>query len=160
VWKPKPIGKATLTAPWNLRGCRLPPAPAAASSLLIVPYALLAFAQALRDRGSSWDQRGLIREALREVGVILLHDVEHRFLGEPAMVLGKESVQVSELFVVHRHRASVAIPRTYRKLLITRQLSTRLIVFRKRSQVLIVAVARLHRRLAARAVNRLLTMSA
>jgi hypothetical protein len=76
------------------------------------------------------------------------------------MVLGKESVQVSELFVVHRHRASVAVPGTYRKLLITCQLSTRLIVFRKRSQMLIVAVARSHRRLAARAVNHLLTMPA
>ena len=76
---------------------------AAASSLILLPCdALLAFAQALRDRGSPWDQRGLIREALREVGVILLHDIENRFLGKPAMVLGQESVQVSELFVVHQ----------------------------------------------------------
>jgi hypothetical protein len=76
---------------------------AAASSLILLPRdALLAVAQALRDRGSPWDQRGFIRESLREVGVILLHDVEDRFLGEPAMVLGQESVQVSELFVVHR----------------------------------------------------------
>src|SRR5215203_6902365 len=74
----------------------------AASSLLILPSdALLAFAQALRDRGTPWDQRGFIREPLRKVGVILLNDVEHRFLGEPAMVLGQEFVQVSELFVVH-----------------------------------------------------------
>jgi hypothetical protein len=76
--------------------------PAAALSLLIVLYdSLLAVAQALRDRGSPWDQRGFIREPLRKVGVILLHDVEHGVLGEPSMVLGKESVQVSELFVVH-----------------------------------------------------------
>jgi hypothetical protein len=40
-------------------------------------------------------------------------------------VLGKESVQVSELFVVHGHRASAAIPRIYRNLLILCQLSTR-----------------------------------
>jgi hypothetical protein len=26
---------------------------------------------------------------LRKIGMILLHDVEHRFLGEPTMVLGK-----------------------------------------------------------------------
>jgi hypothetical protein len=79
-------------------------------SLLIVLHdALLAFAQALRYRSSPWDQRGLIREPLRKIGVILLHDVEDRFLGEPAMVLGKESVQVSELFVVHGYRASAAI---------------------------------------------------
>ena len=72
---------------------------------------LLAFAKALRDRRSPGDQRGLVREPLREVGVILLHDVEHGFLGKPSMVLGKEFVQVSELFVVHGHRASAAIPK-------------------------------------------------
>ena len=33
--------------------------------------------------------------------MILLHDIEHGVLGEPSMVLGKKSVQVSELFVVH-----------------------------------------------------------
>ena len=37
----------------------------------------------------AWYQRGLIRTPLRKIGVILLHDVEHCFLGEPAMVLGK-----------------------------------------------------------------------
>jgi hypothetical protein len=73
-------------------------------------FLALAFAKALRDRRSSWDQRGLIREALRKIGVILLHDVEHRFLGEPAMVLGKESVQVCELFVGHGRRVLAAIP--------------------------------------------------
>jgi hypothetical protein len=67
---------------------------------------LLAFAKALRDRRSSCDQRGLVREALGEIGVILLHDVEHSFLGKPSMVLGKEFVQVSELFVVHGYRLS------------------------------------------------------
>jgi hypothetical protein len=92
------VGYAALTHPTRLtasacgRRCR---------SLLIVPYALLALAQALRDCRAPWDQRGLIREALREVGVILLHDIENRFLGKPAMVLSQESVQVSELFVVH-----------------------------------------------------------
>jgi hypothetical protein len=129
-------------------------------SLHLVLLLLLAVAQALRDRGSPRDQRGFIRKALRKVEVILLYDVEYRFLGEPAMVLGQESVQVSELFVVHRHRASVAIPGTYRKLLITRQLSARLIVFRKRSQMRIVAAPRPHWRRAARVVNHLLTMPA
>jgi hypothetical protein len=43
------------------------------------------------------------------------------------MVLGQESVQVSELFVVHGHRAFVAIPGIYRKPLILPQLSTRLV---------------------------------
>jgi hypothetical protein len=92
---------------------------------------LLAFAKALRDRRSPEDQRGLVREALREVGVIVLHDVEHGFLGKPAMVIGKEFVQVSELFVVHGFRASAAIPQIYRKLLIPCQLLARLVTFRE-----------------------------
>jgi hypothetical protein len=100
---------------------------------------LLAVAKALRDRGSPRYQRGFIREPLREVGVILLYDVEHGFLGKPSMILGKESVQVSELFVVHGHRASAAIPKIYRNLLILRQLSTRLIAFRERGQMVVAA---------------------
>ncbi len=74
-------------------------------SLLIVPFALLAFAKALRNRRSSWYQRGFIREPLRKIRVILLHDVERGFLGEPAMVLGKEPVHVCELFIGHGRRA-------------------------------------------------------
>jgi hypothetical protein len=111
----------------------------AALSLQFVLLLLLAVAQALRDRGSPGYQRGLIREPLREVGVILLDDVEHGFLGKPAMVLGKESVQVSELFVVHRYRASAAIRRIYRNLLIPCQLSTRLVTFRGRTRMVIGA---------------------
>ena len=71
---------------------------------------LLAFAKALRDRRSPEDQRGLVGQALREVGVIVLYDVKHGFLGKPSMMIGEEFVQVSELFVVHGFRASVAIP--------------------------------------------------
>jgi hypothetical protein len=84
---------------------------------------LLAFVKALHNRRSPWYLRGLIREPLRQIGVVLLHDVEHRFLGEPAMVFGQQPVHVSELFVGHGHRASAAIPRIYRNLLIPRQLS-------------------------------------
>jgi hypothetical protein len=36
-----------------------------------------------------WYQHGLIRKPLRKIGVILLHDVEHRCLAKPAMILGK-----------------------------------------------------------------------
>jgi hypothetical protein len=79
-------------------------------SLHFFPLALFAFAKALRDRRSPGDQRGLVRQALREVGVIMLHDIKHGFLGKPSMVFGKEFVKVSELFVVHGFRASVAIP--------------------------------------------------
>jgi hypothetical protein len=71
----------------------------------MVPLALLAFEKALRNRCSSWYQRGLIREPLRKISVILLHDVEHRFPGERAMVLGKEPVHVYELFIGHGRRA-------------------------------------------------------
>ena len=63
---------------------------------------LLAFAQALRDRGSSSDQRGFIGETLRQIGVILRYDIEHGFPGELAMMLGQEAVHVGKLFVVHR----------------------------------------------------------
>jgi hypothetical protein len=50
---------------------------------------LFAIMKAPQDRRSPWYQRGLICEALRKVSVILLHDVEDRFLGELSMVLGK-----------------------------------------------------------------------
>jgi hypothetical protein len=55
------------------------------------------------------------------------------------MVLGKKSVQVSELFVVHGYRASAAFPRIYRNLLIPRQLSTRLVTFRGRTRMVVGA---------------------
>ena len=50
---------------------------------------LLALMEPLHYRRSPWYQRGLICEALPKVSVILLHDVESRFLGELSMVLGK-----------------------------------------------------------------------
>ena len=52
-------------------------------------FLLLAFVKAFHDRRAPWYQRGLIRKPLRKIGVILLHDVEQRFRGELAMVLGK-----------------------------------------------------------------------
>ena len=129
------------------------PSRPAASSLQFVFLPLLAFAEALRDRRSPEDQRGLVREALREVGVIVLHDVEHGFLGKPSMMIGKEFVQVSELFVVHGFRASAAFPQIYCKLLIPRQLSTRLVTLRARIRMVITAPRRPNRRLAARALT-------
>jgi hypothetical protein len=42
-----------------------------------------------QDRRAPWYLCGLIRKPLRNIGVILLHNVEHCFLGEIAMVLGK-----------------------------------------------------------------------
>jgi hypothetical protein len=48
------------------------------------------------------------------------------------MVIGKEFVQVSELFVVHRFCASVAIVQIYRNLLIPCQLLTRLVTLWQR----------------------------
>jgi hypothetical protein len=71
---------------------------------------LLAFVEALNNRRSPWYQRSLIREPLGKIGVVLLHDIENRFAGEPAMELGKVSVHVCELFVGHGPRASAATP--------------------------------------------------
>jgi hypothetical protein len=50
---------------------------------------LLALMEPLHYRRSPWYQRGLICEALPKVSVILLHDVEDRFLGKLSMVFGK-----------------------------------------------------------------------
>jgi len=50
---------------------------------------LLALMKAFQDRCAPWYQRGIIRKPLRKISVILLHDVERRFLGELAMVLRK-----------------------------------------------------------------------
>jgi hypothetical protein len=50
---------------------------------------LLALMKSLHYRGSPWYQRYLICKALAKVSVILLHDVESRFLGELSMVVGK-----------------------------------------------------------------------
>jgi hypothetical protein len=57
--------------------------------IAILRFLLFAFMKAFQDRRAPWYQRGLIRKPLRKIGVILLHDVEHHFLGEPALVLGK-----------------------------------------------------------------------
>jgi len=45
--------------------------------------------EALHYRRAPRYQRSLIRKPLRKIAVILLHDVEHGFLGELSMVLGK-----------------------------------------------------------------------
>jgi hypothetical protein len=42
-----------------------------------------------QDRRAPWYLHGLIRKPLRQIGMILLHDVEHCSLGEIAMVLDK-----------------------------------------------------------------------
>src|SRR5260370_25311231 len=55
----------------------------------ILRFLLFAFAKAFQDRRAPWYQRGLIRKPLRKIGVILLHDVQHRFLAAVAMVLRK-----------------------------------------------------------------------
>jgi len=57
--------------------------------ITILRFLLFAFMKAFQDRRAPWYQRGLVRKPLRKIGVILLHDVERRFLGELAMVLGK-----------------------------------------------------------------------
>jgi hypothetical protein len=50
---------------------------------------LLALMKPLLYRRSPWYQHSLICKALPKVSMILLHDVENRFLGELSMVVGK-----------------------------------------------------------------------
>jgi hypothetical protein len=57
--------------------------------ITILRFLVFALMKAFQDRRAPWYQRGLIRKPLRKIGVILLHDVEQRFPGEFAMVLGK-----------------------------------------------------------------------
>jgi hypothetical protein len=68
-----------------------PPAQTFASfvDIAILRFLLFAFMKAFQDRRAPWYQRGLFRKPLREIGVILLHDVKRCFLGEIAMVLRK-----------------------------------------------------------------------
>jgi hypothetical protein len=45
--------------------------------------------KASQDCRAPWYLRGLVRKPLSKIGMIRLHDVEHCFFGEIAMVLGK-----------------------------------------------------------------------
>src|SRR3982075_738570 len=60
-----------------------------------------AFMKAFQDGRAPWYLRSLIRKPLREIGVILLHDVERCFLREAAMVAGKYPVHGCEQFIGH-----------------------------------------------------------
>jgi hypothetical protein len=50
---------------------------------------LFALMKPLHNRRSPGYEHGLIYEALPKVSMILLHDIEDRFVGELSMVLGK-----------------------------------------------------------------------
>jgi hypothetical protein len=52
-------------------------------------YLLFALKQAFHDGYTSRYLGGLVREPLCKIEVVLLHDVEHRFLGEIAVVSGQ-----------------------------------------------------------------------
>jgi hypothetical protein len=54
--------------------------------------------------------RALIRKPLREIIVIVAHDIENGLPGEPAMILGKQLVHCCELFVRHGLVPSLSIP--------------------------------------------------
>jgi hypothetical protein len=77
----------------DLEAClqRLPPGSSRGLSVLAAIFHDLLFAlvKPLHYRRSPWYQHGFICEALPKVSVILLHDVEDRFLGEFSMVPGK-----------------------------------------------------------------------
>ena len=60
-----------------------------------------AFVKALHDRRPPGYEHGLVRKPLRKICVILLHNVEDRFPGEPAMVLGEQPVHGRKLFIGH-----------------------------------------------------------
>jgi hypothetical protein len=60
-----------------------------------------AFMKAFEDGRPPWYLRSLIRKPLREIVVILLHDVERGFLRETAMVLGEYPVHGCEQFIGH-----------------------------------------------------------
>jgi hypothetical protein len=59
------------------------------------PFLLFAFVKPRHNRRSPRYQHSLIQKPLRKVGMMLLHDVEHRLLGEPAMVLGNLAFDLS-----------------------------------------------------------------
>lgn len=63
-----------------------------------------ALMKAFQDGRAPWYLRSLIRKPLREIGVILFHDVERCFLGETAMVPGKYPVHRREQFIGHGYR--------------------------------------------------------
>jgi len=69
--------------PWEL----VTPSKASAQTLFgFARFLLFAFIKAFQDRHPPWYLCGFIRKPLCEIGVILSHDVEHRFLGELAGV--------------------------------------------------------------------------
>ena len=72
-----------------------------AFALLFFPYLAFALLESIGDRRSSRNLRGFIRQTLSQVGVILLDDVEHRLLGEPAVILGKQLMHVCEILLNH-----------------------------------------------------------
>jgi hypothetical protein len=57
--------------------------------LQLLFFLLFAFMKPFPDRRASWYLRSLIGQPLREIGMIMLHDIERRFHGEIAMVFRK-----------------------------------------------------------------------
>ena len=57
--------------------------------LQLLFFLLFAFMKPFPDRRAPRYLRSLIRQPLREIGMIMLHDVERRFHGEIAMVFRK-----------------------------------------------------------------------
>jgi hypothetical protein len=64
----------------------------------LLPFTLV---KTLYNRGSPRDLRGLIREPLRKVNVILLYHIQNGLPGEPSMIVSKQLVQGCQLFVSH-----------------------------------------------------------
>jgi hypothetical protein len=89
------VGYATsrVARPWRVQAWRANDPRQAGGRVICrhrhLRFLLLALMKAFQDRCAPWYQRGLIRKPLRKISVILLHDVERRFLGELAMVFRK-----------------------------------------------------------------------
>ena len=47
---------------------------------------------------ATWNLRCLIGKALREINVIIAHDVESRFFGKLPMVFGEHAMHLGDLF--------------------------------------------------------------
>ena len=48
---------------------------------------------------ATWNLRRLIGEPLREINMIIAHDVESRFFGKLPVVFGEHAVQLGDLFM-------------------------------------------------------------
>jgi hypothetical protein len=66
---------------------------------MIASYLFFAFIKARERRRAAWNLSRLIGKPLREIGMIISHDVELGSFGELPMVFGEHAVHLSYLFM-------------------------------------------------------------